>query len=70
MLPSINQREIREMLFSLGYNFKQSDKDLLELPYSYFKDKYDWLIDYKKDKADKLQNSFSQFKGKKLPKVR
>jgi len=65
MLPNLNQQTIKEMLFSLGYNFKQTDKDLFELPFSYFKEKYDWLVAYKKGKADNLD---SQVKS--IPKIR
>ena len=65
MLPSVNQQTIEEMSFSLGYSFKQEDQSLFDLPFSYFKRKYDWLVDYKKKQSDNIENSKNT-----MPKIR
>lgn len=70
MLPNVDQQQIKEMSFLLGYKFKQSEKDLLDLPFSWFRDKYDWLKNY----IEKQNNSLSDVKTPKttssMPRIR
>ena len=69
MLPSVDRQQLKEILFLLGYNFKQGDKELLELPFTYLKEKYDWLIKYKKDKSDQFDKASKSIKSKSPSKI-
>lgn len=70
MLPNVDQQQIKEMSFLLGYKFKQSEKDLLDLPFSWFRDKYDWLKDYSEKQNNSLNDNKISKPSSSMPRIR